>query len=158
MLTHMHVGVALLGAAIVAPHDWQAALLAGIGGFLPDCTALMQRGYDRVRGRKPFERCGKAFFKTYDALHSMLLMLPTLIVPPLAWGVYSHLVVDALTHERRVLTDGGYARVNSYCWPLQWWLPYFCDCNRSKYLNKKNHIVQHAFAAALFVSFAALMW
>ncbi len=158
MLTHVHVGVALVGAALVAPHDWRVAALAGVGGFLPDLVIWIQLTHDVLRRRKPFAQCGRMYYRTYEIAHSMLLMLPTFIVPPLAWGIYSHLIVDMLTHRRRVLTKGGYERVNSYCWPLQIWWPHIFDCDEGKEVGSWAQLAQHAIAAALFVAFAVLEW
>lgn len=157
MLTHVHVGIALIGAAAVSPHDWRVATLAGIGGFLPDLPAWIQLAWDVSRGRKPFGQCGNIYWRSYWTLHSMLLMLPTLIVPPLAWGIYTHIVVDILSHKRRVLTMNGWQSVNSYCWPFQWWLPYLFDGEGANQ-SRAALWVQHALAAALFAAFALLMW
>ncbi len=158
MLTQVHVGVALVGSAIIAPHDWRVAVLAGIGGFLPDFVVWIQLAYDIVRRRKPFAQCSRTFLRTYEIAHSMILMLPTFIVPPLAWGIYSHLIVDVVTHN----AGTQYAAVpkdyfQNYLWPLRLRIPGIIDCESGK-VPGWPQTLQNILAAALFVAFAVLEW
>jgi hypothetical protein len=104
--SHVFVGAAI--AATVRPGSFIAMAVGALGGLIPDLPIGLQVFVDKLKGRKPFStEDGTGFwFIVKEISHSPLfflyLLLPASFQHPLVdllfFGIYSHWVVDALTH------------------------------------------------------------
>lgn len=116
MLPHTHLAIGLvLSEAMYHGSPMKQALVA-IGSCLPDVPIVVKYVYDKISERKPFEVVGNSYWRAYHVTHGVFLNAWFVILSiPMAVGVYSHILMDILSHGRYTSA----VRENPfYFWPL----------------------------------------
>lgn len=123
MQTYVHLGIGLVAAQIFFPGDnFFQALVVGVS-LAPDVPAASKFVLDKSQGKQPFKEQGRIFMAIQEVFHSLFVWLFTGLCWPVFIGIYSHLVLDWISHsgERFRETDP------SMIWPLPWKLRGFFE-------------------------------
>ena len=93
--THLAVGLAL---SQFFPNNTAKLVVIGIT-TLPDIPLYYEFAKDRLQGRPPFSKMSPGFKTINEAFHSLVMWFPTIFFLPAFIGVYSHLILDVISHR-----------------------------------------------------------
>ena len=122
MQTYTHASVGLvLSQAFFPDNIVSQATMVGFS-IVPDVPTFLFFVKDKLKGRQPFQDAGKRVILTIDIFHSLIIWgLAILFSWPAFIGVYSHLLLDWLSHKDFYKTDPG------MLWPFSYKLRGFFD-------------------------------
>lgn len=127
MQTYTHLGIGLVASQVFFPEDNLSQALVVGGSLVVDVPSASMYVLDKLRGKEPLKEQSKGFVIINNVFHSLLLWLVSIFSWPIFIGVYSHLVVDVISHkdERFKETDP------TWIWPLSWRIPGLFEARES---------------------------
>jgi hypothetical protein len=120
MQTYLHLSVGALVGQVLFPNDPVAQVMVFVGSGISDTASATMFFVDKAKGRKPFYQKNDTFVLCSNVLHSLVVWLwPWFVTAmvPLACGVYSHLLLDVISHRQKKGKMGA-NEDPSWIWPL----------------------------------------
>jgi len=114
MQTYTHIFCGLVLGEALFPGNNEAKVLAVIGSGVIDIPNSVKFTIDKIRGKKPFAEQSRGFILINNIVHSLFLCLPTIFFLPFFIGVYSHLMLDWISHKY----ENGQEINPTMVWPL----------------------------------------
>ena len=123
MQIYMHLGVGLVVSQVFFPEDNFSQVLVVGASLVPDIPTAYMFVLDKLRGRQPLKKQSNVFIIIKEIFHSLIVWLLSGFCWPIFIGVYSHLLLDWVSHsgEKFQETDP------SMIWPLPWKLRGFFE-------------------------------
>jgi len=116
MQTYTHVTIGAVIGKVLFPDSIEIQIAIVIGTIIPDLPLIVMFFIDKYLNKLPLENQSKLFIEINNAFHSYFCWITSLFCIPLLIGIYSHLLLDHVSHSKEEYKESDPGML----WPLRY--------------------------------------